>query len=326
MRASRKQILLSDPIWKIRRCADIPATEEYALRWLYWHTGGASWTNKTNWLTSTTAGNWFGVTVAGGHVTHISLFSNNLVGSFTGWQVGAFTSLVYLALNGNASLSGSMDIGNLSVTINQLYIYGTATVLTGSVAGLVNLTSIYALDVNTLSGSVAGLVNLSVLFVEGSNTLSGSIAGLTNLTSVHVLGNNTLSGSVAGLVLLTALYVTGNNTLTGSVAGLINLTFLVVSGNNTLTWAVGPLTKLNTLGCSNNALPQSTIDTILHDMYTARAAYVAATLTCTMGGTNAAPSGIYQNSVTPSTGKEYQYKLVVNPDSDHTTAFTITTS
>ncbi|MDZ7648395.1 MAG: hypothetical protein U5K54_15080 [Cytophagales bacterium] len=42
-------------------------------------TGGASWTNKTNWLTGNVT-TWAGVTFTGGSVTTINLPNNNLTG------------------------------------------------------------------------------------------------------------------------------------------------------------------------------------------------------------------------------------------------------
>ncbi len=51
-----------------------------ALVDLYYATNGDNWTNKTNWLTSTDVGTWYGVTRVGGRVTQINLSSNNLLG------------------------------------------------------------------------------------------------------------------------------------------------------------------------------------------------------------------------------------------------------
>ena len=42
---------------------DIPQAEADALIALYDATGGGSWTDNTGWLTDTTVGNWYGVTV-----------------------------------------------------------------------------------------------------------------------------------------------------------------------------------------------------------------------------------------------------------------------
>lgn len=189
---------------------------------------------------------------------------------------------------------------------------------------IVRLTSTYSDGRSNWGADISTWRSLTLLSATGSNTLSGSVAPLTALTYLVVQGSNTVTGSVAALTALTTLSVTGSNTLSGSVAALMSLTYLSVTGSNTLTWAVGPLTHLVTLSCVNNALSQATVDAILLAMYTARVNYLAATLTATLGGTNQAPSGTYEDSVTPDNGKRYAYKLVVDPDNDHACNFIIT--
>jgi len=169
--------------------------------------------------------------------------NNTLSGSVAG-----LTSLTVISVQGNNTLSGSVA-GLTSLTFLSV---GGNNTLSGSVAGLTGLTYFAALGNNTLSGSVAGLTSLTLLSVYGNNTLSGSVAGLTSLTFLSVGGNNTLSGSVAGLTSLTTLNVGGNNTLSGSVAGLTSLTTLNVYGNNTLSGSVAGLTSLTFLYVTGN--------------------------------------------------------------------------
>lgn len=78
-----------------------------ALKTLYEATGGASWTNKWNIDDATISGNWTGVTFdADGHVTDISLASNNLSGSLpTAGFVLPFLKTLNLSTNG---LSGDI--------------------------------------------------------------------------------------------------------------------------------------------------------------------------------------------------------------------------
>jgi len=59
------------PIWA--RVTDVPPSEALALVHFYNATDGDNWTDNTNWLTDTTVGNWYGITVADGHVTEIDL-------------------------------------------------------------------------------------------------------------------------------------------------------------------------------------------------------------------------------------------------------------
>jgi len=177
--------------------------------------------------------------------------------------------------------------------LTYLFVYYGSNTLSGSVAGLTNLTYLSVAGSNTLSGSVTELTNLTCLSVAGNNTLSGSVAGLTKLTYLLVTGSNTLSGSVTELTKLTLLYVSGSNTLSGSVAGLTNLTLLYVLGSNTLSGSVAGLTKLTYLYVSgsntitdfdlvaanatklayfrmNNQLTETVVDGILNGFWTNR--------------------------------------------------------
>ena len=233
----------------------------------------------------------YNITIAG--ATSIKRLTSTYVDGRSKWgaDITSWTSLTWLDVQGNNTI-------------------------TGSVAALTSLTYLVVLGLNTLTGSVAALTSLTTLNVQGNNTLSGSVAALTSLTFLAVTGSNTITGSVASLTSLTYLYVQGNNTLSGSVAALTSLTFLLVTGSNTITWAVGPLTLLATLNASNNALNQAAVDAILLAMYTARATYTNAAPVATLGGTNAAPSGVYADEDPPVTGKGMAYELVNDPEGE----------
>ena len=51
------------PSFSCDNVTDVPVAECEALLRLYNTTNGASWTNNTNWLSSTTVGDWNGITV-----------------------------------------------------------------------------------------------------------------------------------------------------------------------------------------------------------------------------------------------------------------------
>lgn len=63
-----------------------------------------------------------------------------------------------------------------------------------------------------------------------------------------------------------------------------------------------------------NALSQAQVDQILADFWAGFATRTATAGTINLGGTNAAPSGTLQAANPPSTGKEYAYCLVNDPD------------
>ena len=66
-----------------------------------------------------------------------------------------------------------------------------------------------------------------------------------------------------------------------------------------------------------NSLSQVQIDAVVASIYDNRALYTYATPTLDIaGGSNAAPSGIYQDADPPTMGKEYIYELVNDPEAE----------
>ncbi|MDE2665364.1 MAG: fibronectin type III domain-containing protein [Acidobacteriota bacterium] len=77
------------------------AQERGALRVFYNATGGANWTDKTNWLSGGGPSTWYGVsTDVEGRVEELRLSSNGLTGTL-GAELGALTQLTGLYLNDN---------------------------------------------------------------------------------------------------------------------------------------------------------------------------------------------------------------------------------
>lgn len=279
--------------------AQVSQLEFDALVALYNSTNGDSWTDNSNWNISTgtkddVTNDWFGITVANGHVTTIQLYDNNLVGTLPSnigdfpqlriitllnnklsgsipAEIGNLTSLTYLHLATN-ELSGSIpaSIGNLS-NLSQIYL--TQNQLTGSIpveiSNLTNLTRL-SLNYNLLSGTIpteiGNLTELNNLQL-GSNSLTGSIpTSLGNLTKLESLGlsHNSLTGtipsSIGNLSLLQSLYLYQNN-LSGSIpveiGNLYNLSNLYLSENNlsgNIPDELENLTSLKNLYLDNNQL------------------------------------------------------------------------
>jgi Leucine-rich repeat (LRR) protein len=226
---------------------DIPVMECNALVDLYNSTNGASWTNHTNWLVSTSAGDWFGVGVSTDHVVYsISLPVNNLSGTLPS-SMDDLTELNSIDLSNNG-IGGSLppELGNLD-HLYQLYISdnqisGSIPSALGDATNLLQL----ALDRNQFSGSIppelGALTNLTELWLY-TNQLTGSIPPqLGNLTHLvyFYLSNNHLSGripaSLGNLVNATAFDVSSNH-LTGNIpnsfVNLSSVSFLIL-GNNDL--------------------------------------------------------------------------------------------
>ena len=74
--------------------------DKRGLQALYRTTGGRSWSNNLNWMSSRPIGEWAGVTAEGGRVIHLSLGSNNLAGEIPG-ALGRLTRLQSANLRGN---------------------------------------------------------------------------------------------------------------------------------------------------------------------------------------------------------------------------------
>ena len=108
--------------------SDIPQAEADALIAFYDATGGDDWTTNTGWKTDTTVGNWYGVTVAGGHVTELDLSDNNL--STTAAEVSA---LDLSALTGLASIDLSDNSMSAAVVGAFLEVFEAAGLTDGTI-------------------------------------------------------------------------------------------------------------------------------------------------------------------------------------------------
>jgi Leucine-rich repeat (LRR) protein len=259
----------------------VPDDVEFqALKALYDNTGGANWTNKTNWpvagswpATATAAqmATWYGVTVVNGDVTRVVLNSNNLTGTLPA-ALSQLTQLTQLQLVGNTGLAGSIPTSLGSLTnLQTLYLAGSK--LSGSIpAELGNLTNLtyLGLNGNQLSGaipsSLGNLTKLNYLYLY-LNQLSGGIpaeiGNLTNLLDLE-LHNNQLTGSIpssmGNLTKLVNLYLYGNQ-LTGSIpstiGNLTNLTTLYLYSNQltgNIPAELGNLSSLAYLQLQGNKL------------------------------------------------------------------------
>ena len=139
---------------------------------LYNSTGGASWTDKTNWLSTTEPiGEWSGVEAdSNGNVTRLELPGNNLSGTLPG-SLGSLTNLTTLDLSDNSlsgmipDLSALTQLQNLNLGDNQLS--GTIPDL----SALTNLQDLY-LGGNQLSGTIpdwlGSLIGLQDLSLRGN--------------------------------------------------------------------------------------------------------------------------------------------------------------
>ena len=251
-----------------------PDSDRAALIALYDATGGANWTNRTNWLSDEPLEHWYGVTTDDdGRVTQLLLRENNLNGPIPA-AVGNLTGLVRLDFQGNR-LSGSIpgSLGNLS-NLEQLRLYDNQ--LSGSVpTWLGNLSNLQWLNLRTngftdgIPAELGRLSNLTYLNL-GANDLTGTIpsdlGNLSNLQWLILHTNGFTDGIPAELGRLSNLtYLNlGANDLTGTIpAELSSLRGLerLDLGNNelmgTIPTELGNLSKLQQLSLSRNQLSES---------------------------------------------------------------------
>ena len=217
------------------------AMDRAALVALYDATGGANWTNKTNWSTTAALSTWHGVTTdSDGRVTRLYLYGNELTGTIP-TDLGDLSNLTALNLGNN-------NLTNL--TTLSLWRNGLTGSIPGELGGMTSLQHLYLSD-NELTGTIpaalAGMTSLQHLYLN-DNELTGSIPAslgdLSNLTRLYLYGNEltgTIPTDLGDLTNLQQLSLSSNK-LTGTipteVADLTNLQELYLNGNADLT---GPL-------------------------------------------------------------------------------------
>ena len=248
-----------------------PPSDRDVLVTLYCNTGGASWANKTNWLSSNSLNTWYNVTATGTTVTRINLNNNMLTGAIP-TELGELGSLTRLSLS-NSNFAGTTipsELGELS-SLKDLRLASSR--LTGTIppklGELGSLTGLF-LHANDLTGTIltelGNLSSLQYLQLQ-DNDLTGTIlpelGELGSLISL-VLDTNKLTGTIPSeLGELSSLQYLSlhNNDLTGTVSSelgnLANLLLLQIYSNDltgTIPSELGDLGSLTTMFLSLNEL------------------------------------------------------------------------
>ena len=222
-------------------------SDRAALEALYDATGGAGWTESTNWKTPAPLGEWHGVrTDTAGRVTSLDLNDNGLAGPIPD-ALGSLAGLQHLRLSWN-DLTGPIPggLGNLT-ELRSLYLSGNALTgpIPGALASLGNLEWLY-LNWNALTGPVpAWLGNLARLrgLVLARAGLTGPLpeaVGRLQDLEVLRLDENALTGPVPAWL--------------GNLARLRRLWLFDAGLTGPLPEALGRLQDLEELRLDRNAL------------------------------------------------------------------------
>jgi hypothetical protein len=89
---------------------------------------------------------------------------------------------------------------------------------------------------------------------------------------------------------------------------------------------VSSATNIIKIDYDDCGLLQTDVDGMLQALYNSRSIFTYATPALDIAGTNAAPSGIYQDADPPTTGREYEYELENDPELEGFNKWTISTN
>lgn len=291
--------------------SDIPQSEADALISFYNDTDGDNWTDNTGWLTDPVVGNWFGVTVAGGHVTRVNLVNNNLNGSGTTFQIGDLQSLERFLVYINASWSSDISGWSLPASLEVIYVYNTS--VSGDISGWTlpaSLTDFYIYS-TSVSGNISGWSLPASLddFRINNTSVSGDISGWTLPASLVYfrIYTTSVSGDISGWSLPASLQE-----------------FRIYSTSVSNAPDVSGATNLRIYYYQDCGLSQAHVDAVCQSIYTNRAVFTYATPSLNVGGTNAAPSGTYQDGDPPTTGLEYIYEIANDPETEGFNTWSVT--
>ena len=187
-----------------------------------------------------------------------------------------------------------------------------------------NLTLFYAYSNTAWAQNISGwvlptsLVNFAVYHTSVSGDISGWV--LPTPLKYFYVHYTSVSGDISGWVLPASLayFNVSSTSVSGDISGWVLPTslerFVVystsVSGSPIFTSTVA----LSNFQYQNCALPQATVDLIVSRIYDRRISFTAAAPSANVGGTNAAPSGIYEHEGPPPVGGKNMIYTLVNDE------------
>ena len=146
------------------------------------------------------------------------------------------------------------------------------------------------------------------------------IQAFRNLNLLYAYNNSAWSQNISGWVLPASLvnFYVSSTSVSGDISGWVlpaSLKYFYVhstsvSGSPIFTSTVA----LSNFQYQNCALPQATVDLIVSRIYDRRISFTAAAPSADVGGTNAAPSGIYEHEGPPPVGGKNMIYTLVNDE------------
>ena len=281
------------PIWHVTESTGVTFKYESAA---FSHTKTAGTGNLTVRLINTEA--------VKSYVTGIDFNTDGIISSFWNLQIDKFTGLVQLYLHSN-SFTGDLSGWTLPTGLVHLYLYSNS--FTGDLSGWTLPTGLVHLHlhVNSFTGDLSGwtLPTGLVLLYLRTNSFTGDLSGWTLPTSLVqlYLHSNSFTGDLSGWTLPTGLV-------------------LLYLYSNSFTYLPTPAVGASPLQAyqaqDNGITSQAAIDAAALAFYNNRANFTYTTPTINVGGTNVTPTGIYQDGDPPTTGKEYIYEVVNDPEAE----------
>ncbi len=290
--------------------------EEPAASFTYTTTGAATATIQRVYVASEVQIDW-------GDGSARTIFSTNQAnithnyagaGTYTVNFYGAWAAITQFHWYSDTKLSGNISAATWPTGLQYLYLQSTS--VSGNISAATWPTGLQFLFLysTSVSGDISAVTwptGLQQLRLQ-STSVSGDISAATWPTGLQQLWlySTSVSGDISA-----ATWPTGLQFL------YLYSTSVGHAGGSGLGAAVG----MQDLRLQNCALTQTEVDNVLADLDAARAGFTYTAPIANVSGTNAAPSGIYQYAVTPSTGKEYEYRLENDADGEGFKKWVITT-
>ena len=152
---------------------------------------------------------------------------------------------------------------------------------------------------------------ITSLIINSTNPLPTGLTSLTLKTLAGLTYNANTNPLPTGLTILSLYTLTGLTwEIKSGAAWPTGATVATITGCPSVTCTAWTDNAIHSIQ-AENAYSQANVDAFINAIWANKANFTYATPTLDLlGGSNAAPSGTYQNNCPPTSGKEYAYDLV----------------